>query len=64
MLNAMASNTERYRAARDQVLAMVDDDRLVATFSWPHLVGAFNWATDWFDVIARGNDTTALRIVE
>jgi acetyl-CoA synthetase len=64
MLNAMASNTERYRAARDQVLAMVDDDRLVATFSWPHLVGAFNWATDWFDVIARGNDRSALRIVE
>jgi acetyl-CoA synthetase len=64
MLNAMASNTERYRAARDQVLAMVDDDRLAATFSWPHLVGAFNWATDWFDVIARGNDRTALRIVE
>src|SRR5271169_6808234 len=64
MLNAMASNTERYRAARDQVLAMVDNDRLAATFSWPQLVGAFNWATDWFDVIARGNDRTALRIVE
>ena len=64
MLNAMASNTERYRAARDQVLAMVDDDRLAATFSWPHLVGAFNWATDWFDVIARDNDRTSVRIVE
>ena len=24
----------------------------------------FNWATDWFDVIARGNDRTALWIVE
>ena len=25
---------------------------------------SFNWATDWFDVIARGNDRTALWIVE
>jgi acetyl-CoA synthetase len=63
MLIAMASNTEHYRAARDLVFAMADDDRLAGTFSWPHLVGAFNWATDWFDVIARGNDRTALRIV-
>jgi acetyl-CoA synthetase len=60
----MASNTERYRAARDQVFAMAGDDRLASTFEWPQLVGAFNWATDWFDVIARGNDRTALRIVE
>lgn len=63
----MASNTERYRAARDAVFAMADDDRLASTFQWPHLVGAFNWATDWFDVIARDPsvaDRTALRIVE
>ena len=60
----MASNTERYRAGRDHVFAMADDDRLASTFEWPRLVGAFNWATDWFDVIARGNDRTALRIVE
>ena len=60
----MASNTERYRAARDRVLAMADDHHAADTFSWPHLTGAFNWATDWFDVIARGNDRTALRIFE
>ncbi|MGB6209531.1 AMP-binding protein [Mycobacterium sp.] len=60
----MASNTERYRAARDQVFAIADDDKLASTFEWPQLVGAFNWASDWFDVIARGNDRTALRIVE
>ena len=63
MLTLMASNTARYRAARDRVFALADDDSL-ATFEWPRLVGAFNWATDWFDVIARGNDDTALRIVE
>ncbi|MGA8545480.1 MAG: AMP-binding protein [Mycobacterium sp.] len=63
----MASNTERYRAARDRVFAIIDDDRLASTFEWPHLVGAFNWATDWFDVVARdpsSADRTALRIVE
>jgi len=60
----MASNTELYRVARDQVFAMTHDERPAGTFSWPQLVGAFNWATDWFDVIARGNERTALRIVE
>jgi acetyl-CoA synthetase len=58
----MATNTDRYRAARDQVLAMADDGA-AGTFCWPQVIGAFNWATDWFDVIARGNDRTALRIV-
>jgi acetyl-CoA synthetase len=43
---------------------MVDDDRVTGGFCWPHLVGAFNWATDWFDVIARDNDRTALQIIE
>ncbi|MGC2799955.1 MAG: AMP-binding protein, partial [Mycobacterium sp.] len=58
----MATNTERYRAARDQILAIIDGT--ADAFSWPQLTGDFNWATDWFDVIARGNDRTALRIVE
>jgi acetyl-CoA synthetase len=63
MLTAMASNTERYRSARDHVFTMADDDRSADTFVWPHITGTFNWATDWFDVVARGNDRTALRIV-
>jgi acetyl-CoA synthetase len=56
MLSHMATNTDRYRAARDQVLA--------GTLTWPHITGVFNWAIDWFDVIARGNDHTALWIVD
>src|SRR5260370_12943174 len=64
MLTPMASNAERYRAARDHFFAKANDDGLASTSEWPRLVGAFNWATDWFDVIARGNDRTALRIVE
>jgi acetyl-CoA synthetase len=63
-LTAMASNTERYRAARDEVFALAADETLAQSFSWPQLSGVFNWATDWFDIIARGNDRTALRIVE
>src|SRR3954463_4273571 len=34
-----------------------------AQFGWPEL-DEFNWALDWFDVIAEGNDSPALWIVE
>jgi acetyl-CoA synthetase len=61
----MATNTEIYRSARDQLVDLIGDyDKAVETFTWPRLTGAFNWATDWFDVIARGNDRTALWIVD
>ena len=61
----MTTNTDLYRAARDQLVDLIGDyDKAVAAFAWPQLTGTFNWATDWFDVIARGNDRTALWIVE
>ncbi|MFB1295354.1 AMP-binding protein [Mycobacterium sp. pW049] len=61
----MATNTDLFRSARDHLVdVMTDYDRAMATFSWPRLSGAFNWATDWFDAIARGNDRIALWIVE
>ncbi len=61
----MTSNTDLYRAARDQLVESASDyDTAVRTFEWPRLTGAFNWALDWFDVIARGNDRTALWILE
>ena len=61
----MATNTDIYRTARDQLVDVIDDyDKAVETFAWPRLTGTFNWATDWFDTIARGNDRTALWIVE
>ncbi|WP_261166756.1 AMP-binding protein [Microbacterium sp. Marseille-Q6965] len=57
--------TEIYRAARDQLLALGDDhERAVAEFRWPELGDEFNWAVDWFDAVAKGNDTPALVIVE
>ncbi|MFE3192571.1 AMP-binding protein [Nocardia sp. NPDC059240] len=59
------TNTDAYRAARDGLLAAATDyDAAVRDFAWPQLSGEFNWATDWFDVIARGNDRPALWIVE
>jgi acetyl-CoA synthetase len=61
----MVNNTDLYRAARNQLVDLIGDyDKAVETFAWPQLTGNFNWATDWFDVIARGNDRTALWIVE
>jgi acetyl-CoA synthetase len=57
--------TESYRAARDQVLALWGEHaRAVAEFRWPDLGDRFNWAVDWFDAVARGNDRPALVVVE
>jgi len=53
-----------FRAARDFLLRhRADFDAARAGFSWPDL-HEFNWALDWFDVIAAEHpDRTALRIV-
>jgi len=60
----MTSGTEAFRAARDYLLAHAEDyETATAGFAWPAL-GEFNWALDWFDVIAEGNDDPALWIVE
>ncbi|MEV6770131.1 AMP-binding protein [Nocardia sp. NPDC051030] len=61
----MTSNTELYREARDRLLEVTTDyETALRTFEWPQLTGTFNWAIDWFDVIARDNDGIALWIVE
>ena len=54
----------RFREARDFLLDHREDyAEAYAQFGWPEF-GAFNWALDWFDVIAEGNDSPALWIVE
>lgn len=59
------STTERYRQARGVLQELGSDyARAVEEFSWPDLGPSFNWAIDWFDAIARGNDGTALWIAE
>ncbi|MGI5242582.1 AMP-binding protein [Dactylosporangium sp. CA-139066] len=55
---------EAFKAARDLLLATREDYvAATAQFRWPQL-GAFNWALDWFDRVAAGNDAPALWIVE
>ncbi|MFM0237340.1 AMP-binding protein [Paraburkholderia phytofirmans] len=50
--------------ARDLLLRhRTDYDRAYREFAWPAL-GEFNWALDYFDVIARDNDNPALWIVD
>ena len=57
--------TGAYRASRDQLLALRGQhERAVAEFQWPDLGERFNWAVDWFDAVAAGNDRPALIIVE
>ena len=49
--------------ARDQLLSLREDPRAAQRdFRWP-AVDTFNWATDYFDPLARGNDAPALRVV-
>jgi acetyl-CoA synthetase len=61
----MPTNHDIYREARDRLVALHGDhQKAVAEFEWPVLDGAFQWAHDWFDVIAEGDSRTALHIVE
>ncbi|MFK4145460.1 AMP-binding protein [Streptomyces sp. NPDC004065] len=60
----MTTATETFRRARDFLLEHREDYATAyAGFQWPRFEH-FNWALDWFDVIAEGNDRTALHIVE
>lgn len=53
-----------FLAARDFLLAHRTDYTTAARdFRWPQLTH-FNWALDYFDEMARGNNATALWIVE
>src|SRR5688500_479399 len=61
---AATEGTAAFREARDFLLEHREDYAAAyAQFRWPEL-GAFNWALDWFDVMAEGNDSPALWIVE
>ncbi|MEU9338590.1 AMP-binding protein [Streptomyces sp. NPDC048290] len=56
--------TEEFRAARDFLLAHREDYATAcAGFRWPR-PEHFNWALDWFDPMARGNERIALHLVE
>src|SRR5580765_1336654 len=55
---------DRFLAARDFLLRHRDDyDTAYRDFRWPELT-TFNWALDYFDVMAAGNTRTALHVIE
>src|ERR1700683_5098732 len=57
------SSTEALKSARDFLLLHRDDYATARReFRWPEL-DRFNFALDWFDVIARERDREALRVV-
>ncbi|MFH9735462.1 AMP-binding protein [Streptomyces sp. NPDC017260] len=60
----MTTATELFRSARDFLLEHREDYTAAHEgFRWPR-PEYFNWALDWFDVVAEGNTRTALHIVE
>lgn len=64
MTTTGTSATEQFRTARDFLLRHREDYAAAYEgFAWPR-PERFNWALDWFDVIADGNERTALHIVE
>jgi acetyl-CoA synthetase len=57
------TSTQAFLAARDFLVAHRDDyETAYRDFRWPQLDN-FNWALDYFDVCARGNDRPALWVV-
>ncbi|WP_447040909.1 AMP-binding protein [Streptomyces sp. DSM 118878] len=64
MTTTGTSATEQFRTARDFLLRHREDYAAAYEgFAWPR-PERFNWALDWFDAIAEGNEKTALHIVE
>jgi acetyl-CoA synthetase len=54
----------QFLRARDHLLHLRDDlTSAQRDFHWPQLE-QFNWVGDYFDVIAQGNDSPALRLVD
>jgi acetyl-CoA synthetase len=55
---------DELRALRDRLLEHRDDWATAsASFAWP-VLDEFNWALDWFDPHARGNQALGLLVVE
>jgi acetyl-CoA synthetase len=63
-MTEQTQGTRAFRAARDLLLLHREDyEAATSQFSWPQL-DEFNWALDWFDVIAAEHpDAGALRVI-
>ena len=63
-MTGRTTSTQGFLEARDLLLRhRTDYERAYREFAWP-VLGEFNWALDYFDVIAQGNDNPALWIVD
>ncbi|WP_028228167.1 AMP-binding protein [Paraburkholderia ferrariae] len=63
-MTGYSPSAQAFLAARDLLLRhRTDYAGAYAGFAWPKL-DTFNWALDYFDVMARGNDNPALWIVD
>jgi acetyl-CoA synthetase len=61
----MPNATAALREARDHLLRLrTSYDEVATSFHWPDVGPAFNFAFDWFDTIARGNQRPALVLAE
>src|SRR5262245_25934093 len=59
----LSESAEAFVAARDFCLRQRSDyETALREFTWPRLEH-FNWALDYFDAIAQGNDGPALHVV-
>ncbi|MEM9565964.1 MAG: AMP-binding protein [Actinomycetota bacterium] len=59
------SANEAFLAARDFLLEhRTDYETAVGGFDWPDVGDTFNWVTDYFDMMADGNDQRALHLLE
>ncbi len=60
----MKAELEKFLKARNFLLSRREDyESAYYGFKWPDIED-FNWATDYFDTLAEGNDRTALWIVD
>jgi acetyl-CoA synthetase len=58
------ADADLFRRARDFLLTHREDYATAyREFRWP-VLDRFNWALDWFDILADGNEHTALHLVE
>jgi acetyl-CoA synthetase len=55
----MSDDLEKFLAARDFLLNVGSYQEAKENFEWPHLT-KFNWALDYFDHMAKGNDNLAV----
>ncbi|MCQ9386879.1 AMP-binding protein [Brevibacterium moorei] len=59
------NGTEALNEARDRLISLrTDYSAALESFEWPDVGDTFNFAHDWFDSYARGNDDPGLVIVE